>query len=771
MILSLALRYQKHIALFLLSISFFEVTIAARISYYSGSPAVDFSYKNYGGKGGIGNAAFSFKKEKSSGTNSEPQISGVDRSNLGDAQFPLHRRGVGGGRRGEAVFIGGPTQPESQSFSSVNSNNMVDLFTGDFSYNIPLLDVGGYPVNIAYHSGITMDEEASWVGLGWNINPGSITRNMRGVPDDFNGGADTLKKVSNIKANDNWGVTVGADAELFGLQKLKNIKGDDSIVKIPSGVNIGASIGVFHNTYNGWGFERSLNASLNAGAKSFLPMSAGLSLTNNTQNGVSIQPSLSMKYSHENNKDDAGWGAGINIAAPYNSRTGLKAMQMGLNGNNWQKQKGQNGNEGVINASGGFGQLSFAWGTYTPNVSMPMTNFNNSVTVKVGDEKKGLHNSMFISGYWGSEYIAPADTAIALPVFGYLNFQNLVGNRDALTDFNREKEIVYREKPAVPHIAVPTYTYDVFSISGEGTGGSFRPYRGDIGYIADHRMRSKTTTNASSFDIGVGDAVHGGVDMNFNYSYSQNGPWESENVLGNTINFRNSQGLFEAAYFRNPSEKAINTTDFYNAIGGDDVVAPALEQRSRHSPTIIASNTLNRYRGKEKVGSILLKKDSAVRAKRDKRSQVISYLTAGEAAVVGLDKYIYHHKINSFGSRHCDDFVVDDTSRAGSGLVGYYFNNNQIKGAYRNNSPQLDPTIFFFWDNKVRPFPDFSDNYRSAPSSTVWRARPSGRFRTSTSSSSSTVRRSWARIRSSRSWPVPSTAGSRTTASKPSCRA
>ncbi|WP_431212119.1 hypothetical protein ACQ86N_41235 [Puia sp. P3] len=93
-----------------------------------------------------------------------------------------------------APFIGGPSQPEMQSFSPVNANNMVDLFSGDFSYNIPLLDVGGYPVNISYHSGRSMDEDASWVGLGWNINPGSITRDMRGLPDDFNGGDDTLKK-------------------------------------------------------------------------------------------------------------------------------------------------------------------------------------------------------------------------------------------------------------------------------------------------------------------------------------------------------------------------------------------------------------------------------------------------------------------------------------------------------------------------------------------------------------------------------------------------
>ncbi|MFP5039750.1 hypothetical protein [Parasediminibacterium sp. JCM 36343] len=57
------------------------------------------------------------------------------------------------------------------SFKSIGTDNMVNLFTGDFSYNIPLLYVGGYPINIFYDGSITMEQEASWVGLGWNINP------------------------------------------------------------------------------------------------------------------------------------------------------------------------------------------------------------------------------------------------------------------------------------------------------------------------------------------------------------------------------------------------------------------------------------------------------------------------------------------------------------------------------------------------------------------------------------------------------------------------
>src|SRR4030088_409794 len=103
------------------------------------------------------------------------------------------------------ALTSGPVQPEMKGFEPAGTVNLVDPFSGDFSYNIPLLDVGGYPVNIAYHSGRSMDEDASWVGLGWNINPGSITRDMRGVPDDFSGGSDTVKKTESMKPNNSWG--------------------------------------------------------------------------------------------------------------------------------------------------------------------------------------------------------------------------------------------------------------------------------------------------------------------------------------------------------------------------------------------------------------------------------------------------------------------------------------------------------------------------------------------------------------------------------------
>ncbi|OQP47877.1 hypothetical protein A4H97_30675 [Niastella yeongjuensis] len=664
MILSLAIRYQKHIALFLLSISFVQLTIAERIGlrYVSYREVAKYPSQIFSGTG-ITNGYVPLKREK------------ADEFYQGGANSPLPPAGGAGGGR----FIGGPTQPESQSFTSVNSNNMVDLFSGDFSYNIPLLDVGGYPVNIGYHSGITMDEDASWVGLGWNINPGSITRNLRGVPDDFNGGADTMKKVASVKPNVSWGVNIGASGEIVGLPKI------GSIISKTDSLRLGGSLGIFHTTYTGWGMETSLNASINAGAKSFGGLTAGLSITNNSQQGVTVTPSLGYNSLAHKNSDV---GGGFSISSPYNSRTGLRTVQLGMNLNPKNK-------DGDNIKGGSYDALSYSWPAAMPYMTMPMTNYNVSVTLKFGSEFTGFSPDWSVSGYYGQESIRSSDQELSLPVFGYLNYQNMSGNWNALTDFNREKEIPYREKPAVPHIAVPSYTYDVFSISGEGTGGSFRPYRGDIGFIADHLSQSKTISGGVSLDIGPGMFLHGGVDLNANYSTTKTGPWQAENVIGSTIGFRKNSGLYEGVYFRNPAEKAINTTAYYNAIGGDDVVTPSLFQLNSLTPFIIAMPTLDRYSGKKKVGSIPLRKDSVVHTTRDKRSQVISYLTAAEATAVGLDKYIYHYGINEFNPKSCPVKLPDETDGNGLGTKAYYYRNESLKGDPSAIRPDSMP--FYNW--------------------------------------------------------------------------
>jgi hypothetical protein len=89
------------------------------------------------------------------------------------------------------ALTGGPAAPEFSTFQAVDTTDMVSLQTGDFSYNLPVVEVpgpaGGYPLSLGYSAGITMEQEASWVGLGWTLNAGSINRSVSGSPDDWNG--------------------------------------------------------------------------------------------------------------------------------------------------------------------------------------------------------------------------------------------------------------------------------------------------------------------------------------------------------------------------------------------------------------------------------------------------------------------------------------------------------------------------------------------------------------------------------------------------------
>lgn len=64
------------------------------------------------------------------------------------------------------ALTSGPAAPEATSFELVDTTDMVNLQTGDFTYNIPLIEVpgpeGGYPLSLSYHAGIQPNEDASW---------------------------------------------------------------------------------------------------------------------------------------------------------------------------------------------------------------------------------------------------------------------------------------------------------------------------------------------------------------------------------------------------------------------------------------------------------------------------------------------------------------------------------------------------------------------------------------------------------------------------------
>jgi hypothetical protein len=565
---------------------------------------------------------------------------------IGKMHNPKNEKKLSAGKK---VFIGGPGQPEMQAFQSVNSNNMVDLFSGDFSYNIPLIDVGGYPLGISYRSGATMDQEASWVGLGWNINPGTIMRNVRGLPDDFDG-TEKITKTYNVRKNWTAGITAMSVPELFGLD-------------VP---RINANIGAFYNNYNGIGFEAGAGVSVNPGkymnspktttdetekAKvdtSFTTKNVGgsLNFSLNSQSGLNLGASFMMKYGSEESKYNGVSKIGLN----YNSRAGLQDLQISAEAfNNRTFRQNIKFNNGSTATSGTPIDISFAKASYTPTITIPMSSYGFSFTIKGGGALFGFHPLGALKGYYSQQYIKEDDRTMRLPAYGYMHYQK--GNRDdaALLDFNREKDIPFRTQ--TPHAAIPIYTYDTYSISGEGIGGSFRPYRGDVGYIRDHALKTKSGSGGIGVDLGAGPNIaHIGGDIQFNYATVQNGRWLVSNFMERKVRFQDNDSTYEAVYFRNPGEQTTNTQDYYDKIGGDDVVRVGLAGGDLEP---IATPSLYKFDKQKATGSVAVN-SPIIKDQRDKRTQVISYLTAAEARRVGLDTIIKSYPINTFPKGKCD---------------------------------------------------------------------------------------------------------------------
>ena len=85
----------------------------------------------------------------------------------------------------------GAHQPEYTSYEEPGATDMVDLLTGDFSFRLPIIDIpgpdGGFSMPLSYKAGIGLDQESTWTGLGWSLNPGAIARNIVEYPDDASG--------------------------------------------------------------------------------------------------------------------------------------------------------------------------------------------------------------------------------------------------------------------------------------------------------------------------------------------------------------------------------------------------------------------------------------------------------------------------------------------------------------------------------------------------------------------------------------------------------
>lgn len=583
----------------------------------------------------------------------------------------------------------GPTQPEVGSFQQVNTSEMVNLFTGDFSYNLPLLTVpgpnGGYPINLVYNGQVGMEQEASWVGLGWNVNAGAITRNLRGLPDDFNGQTgDEITKRLHQKTNRTISFAGSTDlTEFFGAD-LKASSWDS--------INLGLTFK--YNNYSGLSVALNSNLSNVSDNPSFIQGSLSADL--DSKRGLSISPGFSMAKSQ--NKS---WY--FDSKFTFSSREGLQNVSLAFNKRNKTKINKRNKEKLLSKVSGRYGGTSdFASSSFVPAIIFPMKTASFSFSAKLGTGTFGLTQDVDVKAAYSQSKLK--DNEIKFPAYGYL-YAEENDNETTISDFNREKEVpVSRHTPALP---IPSATYDLFTVDGHGVGGTFRTFRSDAGIFTD----SKFNVN-NPIDVGLGgefDAqgleLKGGVDVSYNFSTNYSGPWRSGNSLVGKNDFLTQQidSKTEPSYFKFLGESQAINYDNNSYPFNDQAyrVQLGLEPKATASP--VGSTVLPFARGTVDYGNdvnfVNLKK--AEKTDRDKRNKSISYLTRAELRSVNKQYYLnggaYSYSNND---SHIGEFTVTNENgmRYVYGLPLYSNEQRDVSLSVEHSNlgtGALDKTTFF----------------------------------------------------------------------------
>lgn len=588
------------------------------------------------------------------------------------------------------ALTGGPSQPEVTAFTPVNTSEMVDLTSGDFKYNIPLMDVGGYPLNIAYDSGIGMDQEASWVGLGWNLNVGAINRNMRGLPDDFNG--EQITKEYSMKDNNTYGVNVGVGIELFGYKKAQ--KKNPSL---NSGVKLNLGIGLTYNNYNGIGVVQSANIALSSGDASKSGLNGSLGIKSSSSEGITISPNVSYSYKKEviDGNDTKTTSASIGIGVGMNSRAGLKDLSFNssysqTNSKKTVTEKTIDGAESGYTKGSGLGlstgsSINFGASTFIPQAQNDMNNNSVSLSYKFGTTIFGYDGDITLGGFFSNQSLVGSSSNH--PAFGYMYSHEGQKSDNVLMDFNREKDQGFSRY--TKNLPITNQTYDIFSVSGQGIGGSFRPFRSDIGYVFDNKTRTESDSYSLGAEFAATNIAHLGIDVSVVDVATNTGKWDGssndaiEKFTAKSTSTSNAD--YEPCYFKEMGEKSVNeAASLFDSYGG--------ENPQRIKITGLINHQAKASLEGDETSSFGLPSSNQIQT-RQKRNQVFSSLNYEEASSYGLNKSYYSSTSTTVDptiakKSHLAELTVlrNDGSRYVYGLPAY--NTKQIEITFNASATQ-----------------------------------------------------------------------------------
>lgn len=561
------------------------------------------------------------------------------------------------------ALTSGPSAPEATEFKSASITNLVDPFTGDFSYNIPLLDVDGYPINLAYSSGGSMDDEATWVGYGWNVNPGNLTRVMKGIPDDFNG-TDQIRKEYNTREDVTGGIAFNVSLELFGLDFI--------------GAN--ASTDIFYNNQRGLGIEigAGISATLSTAKHVAGEYTAGLSaganlgITSNSQTGADFNFGVNMGISTKD-KENATGSLGLRFGGSLNSRAGMKSTTLSGSFNTSKSETNEtkqareeyndmHGTEYQASTLGTSSSMSLGSATSTygmafnPTITMPMKNESFSLSPQIGVEIWGLQIPIQATAHFTRQSLATHGKNF--PAYGFLHMNEGKGDQNAVLDFNREKDVPYME--STPCLSIPYVTADLFTATSQFGSSQFKAVSNSNNIFFDSYGSNTSDAFSLGIEFGAGGGIKGGGDFSYNGSQTVTKKWEVNNDFlpyGDATKATAVDG--EDTYFKLVGEKTPINSNYLNKIANSD---PVKIKTSVIDDQAKASSVLQGNASTYPVNAAI------ARNIREPRAELFTPLNSRQATLYGLDHYI----------RNYAPLTSTSTVNCGNGIFGTYTNVSRI---------------------------------------------------------------------------------------------
>ncbi len=484
------------------------------------------------------------------------------------------------------ALTSGPNSPEFSSFEPVATTDMVDIFSGDFTYNLPVVNIpgpdgGGYALSLSYHSGVSPEEEASWVGYGWTLNPGAINRSKAGYPDDYN--ASDVTKYNKTKPN--WSVSAKVDGklELFskdkgaGKNKMtqseiykkaqknsndnkyksddKSYMGEKNFDRLSDrGKSLGAlklSKSVRFNNYKG--FFKTYGFGIDVKGYGGLNMQGGSGGISSLKPSVDVLSILGKLVAEKNDNDQNEQKKAHEMDDQKKKTTrkklrGLISDAKAVKGYMSMNAPSYYSVETYICRG-----MPFTVGTYRGKVLDRSISVQANVFAPIGIE----------AGFTGNYNIQVNKAKMNLSAYGFLYnpdneehqgfkpIDNSDYHDDVISDYMVERQTGYQRNDK--YLSIPFSAPDNFVVTGEQMMGGFSYHYKKQGHYYPNFEFSKQVITKGGLELGVGATFQVGFDFGFGNQTTKLRDWYnpiSVSPLSNVSQFEQDNSLKSKGFFR-----------------------------------------------------------------------------------------------------------------------------------------------------------------------------------------------------------------------------